>query len=306
MKMKRNLLMSATLCVVFLYSGLLANAQDFAPWPVPDEAAAVENPVASTKESLQSGRTLFETQCKACHGESGKGDGLIKSANLTTPVFLEETDGAIYYRIHQGRGVMPSFSALPDNQIWDVVNYIRSLSEVRDSAALKDATVSLSFNDADGQRALTAKVEETNAEGQVVPVAGMKVNFAVQTHFVLGRLPIAPADHYTDENGTVTVAFNDSVVGEDPKGTIQIVASIEDMDYKPAEITEAVEWGISNPQDYWTDRRALWKNNDFVPIWLLISFTVSALAIYLTIGYVALLARKIKLEGDRFENDVNT
>ena len=41
MKMKRNILVTAALGVAFLYSGLLANAQDFAPWPIPDEAAAV-------------------------------------------------------------------------------------------------------------------------------------------------------------------------------------------------------------------------------------------------------------------------
>jgi mono/diheme cytochrome c family protein len=306
MKMKRNILVTAALVVAFLYSGLLANAQDFAPWPVPDEAAALENPVASSKESLQAGKTLFDLQCKACHGGAGKGDGLIKSANLTTSEFLAQTDGAIHFKIHQGRGVMPSFSALPDNQIWDVINYMRTLSQVRDSTDLKDATVSLFFNDADGQREFTAKVEETNADGQVMPVAGIKVNFAVQTHFTLGRLPIAPADYYTDENGTVRAVFNDTVIGEDAKGVLQVVASIDDIDYNPAEVTEAIGWGVPNPQDYWTDRRALWKNNDYVPIWLLLSFTGSALAIWLTIGYVALLARKIKLEGDRYENDVNT
>jgi len=305
MKMKRNILVTATLGVVFLYSGLLANAQDFAPWPVPDEAAAVENPVAPTKESLQAGKALFDLQCKACHGESGKGDGLIKSANLTTPEFLAQTDGAIFYKLQQGRGVMPSFSSLPDEQLWDVTNYVRSLSMVRDSADLKDATISLYFNDAEGQRELTAKVEEINAEGQVVPVAGMKVNFAVQTHFILGQLPVAPADHYTNENGMVTVVFSDTLIG-DGEGMLQVVASIQDMEYKPAQVTEAVEWGVPNPQDYWTERRALWKNNDYVPIWLLISFTGSALAIWLTIVYVALLVRKIKLEGDRYENDVNT
>ncbi|MDD4741140.1 MAG: c-type cytochrome [Bacteroidales bacterium] len=305
MKMKRNILVTAALGVAFLYSGLLANAQDFAPWPVPDEAAAVENPVAPTKESLQAGKSLFDLQCKACHGESGKGDGLIKSANLTTPEFLAQTDGAIHYKIYQGRGVMPGFSTLPDEQLWDVINYVRSLSMVRDSADLKDATISLYFNDAEGQRELTAKVEETNAEGEVVPVAGMKVNFAVQTHFVLGQLPVVPADHYTNENGMVTVVFNDTLIG-DGEGMLQVVASIQDMEYKPAQVTEAVGWGVPNPQDYWTERRALWKNNDYVPIWLLISFTGSALAIWLTIVYVALLVRKIKLEGDRYENDVNT
>jgi mono/diheme cytochrome c family protein len=306
MKMKHNILTVATLMVAFVFNGSLAIAQDFAPWPVPDEAAAVENPVAPTKESLQSGKSLFDLQCKACHGESGKGDGLIKSANLTTPEFLAQTDGAIHYKIYQGRGVMPSFSTLPDEQLWDLVNYVRSLSKVRDSADLREATISVYFNDADGQREMTAKVEQTNAEGQVVPVAGIKVNFAVKTHFEVGFLPIASAtDHYTNENGTVTVAFNDTLIGN-PEGVLHVVASIEDMDYAPAQVTEAVGWGKPNPEDYWTDRRALWKNNEYVPLWLLISFTVTALAIWLIIGYVALLARRIKLEGDRYENDVNS
>lgn len=284
-----------SLLVVFLFSGLLIMAQDFPPWPVPDNANAIENPVASSKKSLESGKALFNLQCKACHGETGKGDGLIKSASLVSGAFTSQSDGAILWKIQEGRGQMPSFKALPEEQLWDLVNYIRSLSVKRDGIVMKNAEVSIFFNEKGIDKTLVAKVEQLADDGTKTPAVGIRVNVGIERYF--GILPVS-ASSFTNEKGEVSLTFPNQLIGNED-GELAVVASIEDMEYNPAEAIETITWGEINPNDYWSERRALWKNNDYVPLWLLASFAGAAMAIWLVIGYVALLVRKIKIEGDK-------
>lgn len=284
------------LFILFLFTGFLAIAQDFPPWPVPDDEAARENPIAADKQSLEAGKALYDMQCKACHGETGKGDGLIKAASLVSQEFQAQSDGAIFYKLQQGRGQMPSFKALPEEQLWNVINYTHSLSAKREDIVVKEATLSLSFNEVGDNKELTAKVESPDGEGQNQPVSGIRVNVGIERYF--GILAIGGSPLTTNEKGIVKLTFPNHLIG-DEGGALTIVATIDDMEYKPAQSSEQITWGNIKPNDYWSERRALWKNNDYIPLWLLTSFVVAALAIWGTIMYVALLVRKIKIEGDK-------
>jgi hypothetical protein len=64
-------------------------------------------------------------------------------------------------------------------------------------------------------------------------------------------------------------------------------------------VSEVIGWGSINPNDYWTERRALWKNNDYVPIWLMITFIGGAVGVWAVIAYVGFLVFKIKRIGDK-------
>jgi mono/diheme cytochrome c family protein len=98
-------------------------------------AAVTPNPTPSSPESINRGRELWRQDCEACHGASGRGDGPI-SANLQKqpkdlskiappPVF---PDGVVAYRIANGGEGMPAWkSVLTTDQIWDLINFIRSL-----------------------------------------------------------------------------------------------------------------------------------------------------------------------------------
>lgn len=287
-----------SLLLVFLCSSYFAIAQDFPPWPVPDDAAAVENPNEANKASLEAGKALYDLQCKACHGEQGKGDGLIKSGSLVSEAFQQQSDGAIFWKLHKGRSQMPSFAALPEDQLWNVINYVRSLSKKREDLVMKNAVIQLFFNEEGSKKELTAKVEQVADDGTRSPAERIKVNLGIERYF--GILPVAEQTQYTNANGEVTVTFPNHLIG-DENGVLNVVASIEDMEYNPAEATSTIEWGQINPKDYWTERRALWKNNDYIPLWLLAGFSLVAIGIWLTIVYVALLVRKIKVEGDKYE-----
>jgi len=105
---------------------------------VPEEAAAVPNPIAATDESIEAGEQIFATNCAVCHGESGQGDGpgaagLEKPpANLTEAHVQELSDGALFYIVSHGRPdtPMPAWdNVLNEEQRWQVVNYLRTFKE---------------------------------------------------------------------------------------------------------------------------------------------------------------------------------
>jgi mono/diheme cytochrome c family protein len=115
----------------------LMSMQQPKPWPVPDKAAKTANPVKSNAESIAAGKSLWLQNCSSCHGKTGKGDGSkaaqLKSAmeDLSAPAFQSLSDGAIFYKISEGRDEMPSFKKkIPEAlDIWDIVNYTRTFKK---------------------------------------------------------------------------------------------------------------------------------------------------------------------------------
>ena len=101
-------------------------------------AAAVKNPVAATAESEAAGDQLYRKNCASCHGikaEGGSGNDLIPaSPDLTDDTWDHgSSDGAIFNNIRNG--VAPDFNMTPwkdqlkDDEIWNVVNYLRSIAK---------------------------------------------------------------------------------------------------------------------------------------------------------------------------------
>jgi mono/diheme cytochrome c family protein len=130
------LLISLVAGLFILIAGFKTH-QETKPWPVPDKDAKTPNPVKSSSESISSGKSLWNQHCASCHGKTGKGDGT-KAAQLKTQpedlssaTIQSQSDGALFYKTSEGRGDMPSFKKkLPDaTDIWDVVNFMRSLKK---------------------------------------------------------------------------------------------------------------------------------------------------------------------------------
>lgn len=105
------------------------------PWPVPDNYKNKVNPLKGDAGSVTTGKTLYTTHCKSCHGTKGKGDGPkaaqldTESGDFTKATFQSQTDGALYYKTEKGRKDMPSFKTkIPDpDDIWSIINYMRTL-----------------------------------------------------------------------------------------------------------------------------------------------------------------------------------
>ena len=100
------------------------------------EARKTKNPVAASAASVNAGKATFLKACRFCHGEDAKGDGPMAPkdthpANLVDAKWDRgDSDGEIFAVIRNGAG--PKFDmkpnkALADADIWNVVNYLRSL-----------------------------------------------------------------------------------------------------------------------------------------------------------------------------------
>ena len=101
---------------------------------VPDEAAAVPNPIADD-QSIATGAELYALNCAVCHGESGGGDGPAAAGLAMAPSDLHEghvqglSDGALFYIISHGKPEtpMPAWeNILEENDRWQVVNFLRT------------------------------------------------------------------------------------------------------------------------------------------------------------------------------------
>jgi len=120
----------------FFLTAILALGLASSPQGNPD-AAKLKNPAPPTPESIAAGKQAY-TKCASCHGingEGGPGNDLIPAA----PSLVDDqwdhgsTDGEIFNNIKNG--VPPDFNMVPfkdqlkDEEIWNLVNYLRSIGK---------------------------------------------------------------------------------------------------------------------------------------------------------------------------------
>jgi mono/diheme cytochrome c family protein len=135
--MKQRYFVSIISVLIIFIGASFTVLQEKKPWPVPDNYKKMKNPVASDADAIATGKTLWSTHCKSCHGTKGLGDGS-KAAQLKTepgdfsvPVMQGQPDGALFYKILEGRDDMPGFKKkIPDQEdIWSIVHYLRTLKK---------------------------------------------------------------------------------------------------------------------------------------------------------------------------------
>jgi mono/diheme cytochrome c family protein len=102
--------------------------------------ASATPPGAATPEMIAKGRALYQANCTACHGETGKGDG--PGAGVLKPPPRDHTDYAYMSALSdkdiadvirmggaiKGRPLMPSHPAITGAAMDSLVAYIRTLS----------------------------------------------------------------------------------------------------------------------------------------------------------------------------------
>lgn len=105
-------------------------------WVIPNEVNELKNPLEISDRVLNAGKQIYAQLCAVCHGNKGAGDGITaaalqpKPADFTLVTFQEQTDGAIYHKIREGRPPMPGFETqLTEQQTWAIVHYLRTLSD---------------------------------------------------------------------------------------------------------------------------------------------------------------------------------
>jgi mono/diheme cytochrome c family protein len=105
--------------------------------PAPYDKLA--NPLPRTTATVERGATVYGTNCAACHGATGLGDGAAaqnlspRPANLAwlSSMPMSRWDGYMYWTIAEGGApfgtAMPSFKdKLSKDDIWAVIAYIQA------------------------------------------------------------------------------------------------------------------------------------------------------------------------------------
>jgi mono/diheme cytochrome c family protein len=101
--------------------------------PVPPDFAGLANPLGA--DAPTAGASVFKTNCESCHGPQGHGDGPVASALDPAPKNLAELqavagDDYLFWRIaagKEGTSMVAWKGVLTDEQIWQVVSFIRTL-----------------------------------------------------------------------------------------------------------------------------------------------------------------------------------
>jgi len=105
-------------------------------WKVPDADAKKKSAVKSDEATLKAGKDIWGQQCKSCHGVKGQGDGPkaekidISCGDFTSAEVQGLSEGALFWKITEGRKPMPSFNEkLSETERWQVVAYIKTLKK---------------------------------------------------------------------------------------------------------------------------------------------------------------------------------
>ena len=126
----------------------VGNQSDFCPQIrktiiAPRAYLEMKNPLRKEPRHIKKGKELSHIKakpiaCKQCHGMGGNGQGAMslnmnpKPRNFTCNSTMNTiSDGQLFWIIKNGsKGTpMPSYSHLSNRKVWQLIHYIRSLSE---------------------------------------------------------------------------------------------------------------------------------------------------------------------------------
>lgn len=105
---------------------------------VPLEYRSQRSPYPNVPKAIDAGRVVYESNCVACHGARGRGDGDAGVDLLPSPALLSElmdqqgkVDEYLLWSVSEGGAqfgtAMPAFkSRLTENQIWQAIAYMRA------------------------------------------------------------------------------------------------------------------------------------------------------------------------------------
>ncbi|HEY1912399.1 MAG TPA: c-type cytochrome [Vicinamibacterales bacterium] len=118
-------------------------AAELAPPAQAHVQAPDRNPVMYAPASVARGKSLYLQNCQSCHDEDGRARSaaVAIAADLTDPSRWKfgTSDAQLFKTIKNGAAeAMPPFGVdLKDEQIWDVVNFIRSIGPAANRPPLR-------------------------------------------------------------------------------------------------------------------------------------------------------------------------
>ena len=148
----RRFIVAILMLVQFFVTGIVA-ADDNLPPPgecpqprftdkAPENYLLLSNPLEHNKKNIKTGRKIYQSSakpipCSRCHGPKGDGKGIMANQFEPPPrnFACAETvngipDGQLFWIIQNGSPgtSMPDFKYLSDEQIWQLIQYLRVLA----------------------------------------------------------------------------------------------------------------------------------------------------------------------------------
>lgn len=126
----------ATILLVIIAALFSTSIYSQSTWKAPKSANEIKNPLKNDALAIKKGKNLYTQLCVICHGTKGKGDGVAgvvlnpKPANFNSEVFINQTDGAIFSKITEGKAPMAAYKDLiSETERWQLINYIRTFKK---------------------------------------------------------------------------------------------------------------------------------------------------------------------------------
>lgn len=293
------------LLIIFSSFAFASTAQE---WIVPADNEAKLSAFAFTDSTRKAGGDLFNLNCKSCHGDPGKNNAVKLVPLPPDPASVQmqkNSDGAFFYKVAEGRGLMPSFkNTLSATDTWKIISYLRGFNDkyVQELAkqlapgiSLEQVAMLLTWNKEKKQvQVAVSSLKEGNRQ----PVAGAELKLFAQRYF--GNLQVDQA-RATDSQGVALFNFPVTLPG-DSTGMVQLlVKPTDETAFGETKTMAALEIGVPTYRPPLNEQRAMWNVVQKTPIWLLLTYVFSVLTVWALIVYVMLQLRLLFKSGE--END---
>ncbi len=288
---KRRFVISA----IVLFLSVYAYAQD---WVVPAESKNEKNPSAYSLENVKKGKDLYLQNCKSCHGDPGKNNGLPlvpHPPDIISDQMQANSEGELFFKITHGRGPMPQFETnISEDDRWRIVNYIQNFNPENEplivNAPPVKAKILASVNEADRKVEVFAEYDN---KGVFTKLTNTAITISAKKTF--GNLKMG--EIMTDENGRAVFSIPDDVIG-DEDGYVNIVVNLGENFTAENVILDKAKVGQRKEVPKLIKKgEVIWSTNENIQIWLLLSYIAAAGGAWIAIGYVIFQIVKIKRLG---------
>ena len=297
----KNFLLPFT--ILFSLTTLALFAEE-TPWEVPQVKADKTAPFMFEDSHVKSGEEIYLKNCKSCHGDIGQGNMNALMNPLPKDLYSEpvqaQTDGALYYKISNGRILMPKFKGiLSVNDTWNVISYIRSFNKKYKQPkpatikAYAGGALTLALNWIVDKNQLQV-IAVGKKEKKETPAEGVEIELLAKRYF--GSLKLGESK-FTNKDGIASFNLSEKIPG-DSIGKLSLIAKIVDID-KYGEVSVNGDFIAGEPtfKPGLNEERAMWNVVSKAPWWVTFAYPLVVLAVFGTIFYIALLVRRINILG---------
>jgi mono/diheme cytochrome c family protein len=279
---------------------LFANILSAQEWIVPAENAAKLSPFAFSDSTRKVGGDLYNINCKSCHGDPGKNNAVKlvpPPPDATSAQMQKNTDGGLFYKVSEGRVLMPSFkNTVSAADLWRIISFIRSFNNTyKQEVAPKPVAGSflekvnfvITWDKDWGQ----VQVAVTSLKELMrIPVPGAELKLFAKRYF--GNLPIGETKT-TDNQGIALFNFPANLPGDSAGVVTLLVQPVDQGAFGETKAEASLAIGVPTNRPPLNEQRALWNVVQKTPVWLLLTYIVTVLTVWGFIVYVMLQLRAI-------------